>query len=143
MRSITKVIGILLFFVTTALISTTAQSRRIGNKSQHSEEYVYQSVEQMPQYPGGDAALMKYVKSQIQYPDSIKEEGMVMVQFVVKKDGSIGETKVARKSHPAFNEEALRVVKTLPSFIPGMKKGEPVNVWYTLPISFKPTNGLK
>lgn len=141
MRSITKVFGILLFFITTSLITSTAQSKRIGNQSQHSEEYVYQSVEQMPRFPDGDAALMKYVQSQLQYPDSITEEGVVIVQFVVKKDGSIGETKVVRKSHPAFNEEALRVVKALPTFIPGMKKGKPVNVWYTLPISFKPTNG--
>ncbi len=104
------------------------------------EEQVFTAVEQMPQFPGGDAELMKYISSNIKYPTMAMEnniQGRVVVQFVVTKTGKIGEVKVVRSKDPDLDKEAVRVVKSLPNFIPGKMNGQAVNVWYTLPITFK------
>ncbi len=101
---------------------------------------VYESVEQMPEFPGGMEEMMKFLQQNIQYPASAaknKVEGRVVLQFVVEKDGQIGEVKVARSVDPELDAEALRVVKSMPNFIPGRQHGKPVAVWYTIPISFK------
>ena len=94
----------------------------------------------MPQFPGGDGALMKYIADHLKYPPVAMEnniQGRVVIQFVVTKTGKIGEVKVARSKDPDLDNEAVRVVKTLPDFIPGKMNGQSVNVWYTLPITFK------
>lgn len=104
------------------------------------ETKVFTSVEQMPQFPGGEAELMKWISTHIKYPAIAMEnnvQGKVVVQFVVTRDGSIGEVKIARGKDPDLDKEAMRVVKTLPKFIPGKMNGQAVNVWYTLPINFK------
>jgi len=104
------------------------------------KEEVFRSVEQMPTFPGGDAALMKYLSSHIQYPAMAAEnniQGRVVVQFVVTKTGKVGEVKVVRSVDKSLDKEAVRVVKTLPNFVPGRQNGQPVNVWYTLPVQFK------
>lgn len=101
---------------------------------------VFESVEQDPQFPGGDAALLKYVSDHIRYPSVAQEnniQGRVVVQFVVTKTGSIGQVKVVRSKDPDLDKEAVRVVKTLPKFVPGKMNGHAVNVWYTLPITFR------
>lgn len=104
------------------------------------DNQVFTAVEQMPQFPGGEAELMKYLSTHIKYPTMAMEnniQGQVVVQFVVQKDGSIGEVKVVRSKDPDLDKEAVRVVKTLPKFIPGKMNGQAVNVWYTLPVRFK------
>ena len=101
---------------------------------------VYESVEQMPEFPGGQAEMMKYLAQNIQYPANAAKnnvEGRVVVQFVIEKDGRIGEVKIARSVDPELDAEALRVVKSMPNFIPGRQDGKPVAVWYNIPISFK------
>ncbi len=101
---------------------------------------VYRSVEQMPQFPGGEAALMKYLKSHINYPPMAAMndiQGNVIVQFVVNEDGSVGEVKVVRSLDKDLDREAIRVVKSLPKFTPGRHKGKVASVWYTLPVPFK------
>ncbi|MCM1348514.1 MAG: energy transducer TonB [Firmicutes bacterium] len=101
---------------------------------------VFTSVEQMPVYPGGDAALLADVSKNIRYPSVAQEngiEGRVVVQFVVTKNGTVGDVKVVRGKDPDLDKEAKRVVKTLKKFTPGKMNGNPVNVWYTLPITFK------
>ncbi|MBR6283131.1 MAG: energy transducer TonB [Muribaculaceae bacterium] len=103
-------------------------------------EEIFKSVEQPPQYPGGEAALMKYLSSHIQYPAMAQEnnvQGRVVVQFVVEKDGHVGEVKVVRSVDKDLDKEAIRVCKTLPKFTPGRQNGQPVRVWYTLPVNFK------
>lgn len=103
-------------------------------------EKIFTSVEQMPQFPGGEAAMLKYLSDHIVYPPMAQEnnvQGRVVVQFVIKKDGSIGDVKVVRGKDPDLDREAVRVVKTFPKFTPGKMNGQPVNVWYTLPINFK------
>ncbi len=101
---------------------------------------VFDVVEQKPQFPGGEAALLKYVAEHIRYPAMAQEnniQGRVVVQFVVTKTGAVGEVKVVRGKDPDLDKEAVRVVKSLPKFVPGKMNGHAVNVWYTLPIQFK------
>ena len=104
------------------------------------EEQVFTAVEQKPAFPGGEAALMKWLSSNIVYPVMAQEEGAqgrVVVQFVVEKDGRIGQVKVVRGRHPELDKEAVRVVKSLPKFIPGKNNGQTVRCWFTLPVNFK------
>lgn len=104
------------------------------------KEEVFRSVEQMPTFPGGDAALMKWLSSHINYPTMAQEnnvQGKVIVQFVVTKTGNVGEVKVVRSVDRDLDREAVRVCKSLPKFVPGRQNGQAVNVWYTLPVSFK------
>lgn len=117
--------------------------RRDDSNVKESDSYddrVFTSVEQMPTFPGGEAELFRYISSHIKYPEMAMAnnvQGRVVVQFVVNKDGSIGEVKVARGQDPDLDREAVRVVKTLPRFNPGKMNGQAVRVWYTLPINFK------
>ena len=103
-------------------------------------EEIFKSVEQMPQFPGGEAALMKYLSSHINYPPMAAEnniQGRVVVQFVVDKTGKVGEVKVVRSVDKDLDKEAVRVCKSLPKFTPGRQNGQAVSVWYTLPVTFK------
>ena len=109
-------------------------------KPKEVKEEVFRSVEQMPQFPGGEAALMKYLQSHINYPPMAAEnnvQGRVVVQFVVDKTGKVGEVKVVRSVDKDLDREAVRVCKSLPKFTPGRQNGQAVSVWYTLPVTFK------
>lgn len=97
-------------------------------------------VEQKPEFPGGEAAMYKWLGDNIVYPSAASEEGVqgrVVVEFVVGKDGSITNVRVVRPRHPALDKEALRVVKAMPNWVPGRNNGQPVKVTYTLPVTFK------
>ncbi|MDO4319465.1 MAG: energy transducer TonB [Bacteroidales bacterium] len=97
-------------------------------------------VEQKPEFPGGEAAMYKWLSDHINYPAAAAEEGVqgrVVVEFVVSKTGSIENVKVLRSRHPALDKEALRVVKAMPKWQPGRNNGQPVKVTYTLPVTFK------
>ena len=109
-------------------------------KPKEVKEEIFRSVEQMPQFPGGDQALLKFLSSHINYPPMAAEnnvQGKVQLQFVVEKDGRVGEVKVIRSVDKDLDKEAVRVVKLLPKFTPGRQNGQPVRVWYTLPVQFK------
>ena len=111
-------------------------------KTSDQDKKVYKSVDQMPQFPGGEVALMKYLQSEIKYPMNAAKnniQGRVIVQFVIDKNGEIGEVKVLRSVDEEVDAEAVRVIKSLPKFNPGRQNGEAVSVWYTLPVSFKLT----
>ena len=97
----------------------------------------YTAVETMPRYEGGEAALMKFIASNLKWIPGGKN-GRLIMQFVVKKDGTVGDVKVLRSLSPEQDAEAERVVRML-KFTPGMMQGKPVNVWYTLPVSFRET----
>jgi len=101
---------------------------------------VYEVVEQMPTFPGGDAALMKYLAENIKYPVSAqkaKEQGRVVVQFIVEKDGTVTGVKTVRSVTPALDAEAVRVIKAMPKWTPGKQDGQPVRVNYNVPVSFR------
>lgn len=95
----------------------------------------------MPSFPGGDAALMKFISEHLVYPEEAaknKIEGKVIVQFIVEETGKVGEVKVARSVNEELDSEAVRVIKLLPDFSPGRNaKGEQIKVWYTMPVIFK------
>jgi len=95
----------------------------------------YTAVETMPRYEGGEAALMKFIASNLKWIPGGKN-GRLIMQFVVKKDGTVGDVKVLRSLSPEQDAEAERVVRML-KFTPGMMQGKPVDVWYTLPVSFR------
>ena len=104
------------------------------------DNQIFTSVEQDPQFPGGQGALLQYLAKNLRYPTICQENGIqgrVIVQFVVTKNGTVGQVKVAKGVHPELDAEAIRVIKTLPKFTPGKMNGHPVNVWYTVPVVFK------
>jgi len=101
---------------------------------------VYKLVESMPEYPGGEDAMMKFIQKSIQYPDSAREndvQGRVVIGFIVNEDGSLSDITVRKSVSWDIDREALRVVKRMPKFKPGMQDGKPVRVQFTLPIMFK------
>lgn len=104
---------------------------------------VYEVVENMPEFPdGGMPGLMKYLSANIRYPEAAHKagtQGRVTVQFVVGKDGSIGNVGILRGVDPALDAEAIRVISSMPKWKPGTQKGEPVNVRYTVPVMFRLT----
>jgi len=103
--------------------------------------YVFNSVEDMPAFPGGNAALLKYIADKIIYPENVKKEkidGRVNCQFVVNTDGSVSDVIVLRSLHPELDKEAVRVLSALPKFKPGKDKGEVVRVRYSVPVRFGP-----
>jgi TonB family protein len=98
------------------------------------------AIEEQPIFPGGDTALINYVARNTKYPaESIKngEEGRIYVRFIINKNGEIERPVVLRGVSPLLDEEALRVVKSLPKWIPGKHKGKPVDVWFIIPVKFK------
>jgi TonB family protein len=110
------------------------------NATSPKDDRVFVQVETMPEFPGGAAALMKYIGGAVKYPDEAiknKIEGKVIVTFVVTKDGTVRDAKIARGVSPVLDAEAVRVVNSLPKWIPGKQRGENVDVAYTIPISFR------
>jgi TonB family protein len=104
------------------------------------EDTVYQIVEQMPQYTGGEKAMRKYVAENIEYPQEAKDKnisGRVFVGFVIEKDGSVSNVKVVRGIGGGCDEEAARVIKGMPKWKPGKQDGKPVRVNYMMPVFFK------
>jgi protein TonB len=97
-------------------------------------------VQEMPEFPGGQIALLKYVAENIIYPpeaQNVNIQGKVILKFVVKADGSVDRVEILRGIDPVLDNEAVRVVKTLPRFKPGRQSGIAVPVWFMLPVTFK------
>ena len=104
------------------------------------EDRPYDAVEQMPTFPGGEAELMKFIRDNLRYPLTAKKEGIqgrVILRFVVTKTGAIDNITVLRSLDPACDEEAIRLIKSMPRWIPGKQNGNNVPVYYTLPVVFK------
>lgn len=101
---------------------------------------IYENPTVAPVFPGGDVELYRYISRNMRYPEEAARQniqGRVVLQFVIEKDGSVGDVKIIRGTHPLLDEEAIRVIKTLPKFIPGKENGEPVRVWFSMPLTFK------
>ena len=101
---------------------------------------VYEVAEVMPEFPGGTQALFKFISENLEYPQHAIDgqiEGRVVVQFVVDKTGKVGNIQVVRSIDKLLDQAAIDVVRALPAWKPGMQNGQPVNVRYTLPGSFK------
>ncbi len=109
-------------------------------KPKEEENKVFDVVEQMPSYPGGMGALMQYLSSNIKYPVIAEENGIqgrVICTFVVERDGSITDVRIAKSVDPSLDKEAMRVVSKMPKWIPGKQNGSAVRVKYTLPVTFR------
>lgn len=104
------------------------------------ETKIFTVVEQMPMFPGGDGALMGYLRDNIHYPTVAAENGVqgrVVVGFVVERDGSITDVNILRGVDPSLDREAMRVVKSMPKWTPGKQNGSAVRVKYQVPVSFR------
>ena len=112
----------------------------LSSKSREMNEQVFTVVEKMPSFPGGDAELLKYIATNIKYPKESQdngEQGRVICSFIVGRDGSVNNPEVLRGVTPLLNEEAVRVINTMPRWNPGMRRGKAVAVKYTVPITFR------
>ncbi|MDR1201793.1 MAG: energy transducer TonB [Tannerellaceae bacterium] len=97
-------------------------------------------VEEMPQFPGGETELLRFVNKSIKYPVIAQENGIqgrVTCSFVINRDGSVVDAEVSRGVDPSLDKEALRVINTMPKWSPGKQRGKPVRVKYTIPITFR------
>ena len=105
------------------------------------EEVIFVVVESMPEFPGGQQALFKYLADNVKYPVIAQENGIqgrVICQFVVNKDGSIVDVVAVRSSgEPSLDKEAIRVIQSMPKWKPGKQRGKPVRVKYTVPVNFR------
>ena len=112
----------------------------ITSKPDKEETKVYDFVEQMPVFPGGDEALLKYISGHLHYPSVSQEngtQGTVMLRFVVTETGDVGDCQVMKHVDTYCDREAVRVIKSLPKFTPGRQQGKPVKVWFQVPVVFE------
>lgn len=132
----------------TAIASTEETGQKVEVKyvpvqveeEEPEEQTIFEVVEHMPEFPGGMAACLNFLAKNIKYPTIAQENGTsgrVIIQFVVNKDGSIVDPKVVRSVDPYLDKEALRVILTMPKWKPGMQRGKPVRVKYTVPVMFR------
>ena len=125
---------IYLLFLLMVLVGASAQNPKTSNKAE-----AYTVVEKMPQFPGGEDSLNTFIGRNLHYPVIAQENGIqgtVIVRFVVKNDGSIGDVEIVRSLEPPCNKEVIRLVKSMPKWSPGKQNGVAVAVWYTLPVHF-------
>ena len=114
--------------------TTMAQDKKVAN------DKVYEKVEVMPEFPGGDQAMMDFVAKNVVYPQEARDKeisGRVMVGFIVEKDGGISDAKVVKGIGGGCDEEAVRVFSAMPKWKPGKQDGKPVRVGFQMPINFK------
>jgi protein TonB len=109
----------------------------------HKEEEIFVAVEQQAEFPGGQAALAKWLANNVRYPEAAQQNnisGRVIVRFVVEKDGSIGATNIVKGVDKDLDKEALRVVKKMPKWQPGKNNGVAVRSYFNLPVNFRLQN---
>lgn len=117
-----------------------ADLKQVVTQAEPEAEKVFDMVEQMPAFPGGQAELMSYLSKNIKYPTIAQEngtQGRVIIQFVVERDGSITDVRIARGVDPYLDKEAVRVIKSMPKWIPGKQNGKAVRVKFTVPVMFR------
>ena len=128
----------MLFLAPTILSAQTEDNGKRSSINRGDEVFVV--VEQNPEFPGGEEARLKFLRKHINYPRIAKEkgiQGIVVVGFIIEKDGSITNVIIVRGKDPSLDEEALRIVKLMPKWKPAMQKGKPVRCTLTMPITFK------
>ena len=131
-KNVSLKVALMMLVLLFSFMTSTAQTKK--------NNMVFDVVEVMPQYPGGQIAMMKYIMENIKYPEQAMKEGIqgrVTVRFIVEKDGSISDVKPVLSVHPLLNKEAVRVVKSMPKWSPGKHNGKPVRVRFNLPVMFK------
>lgn len=121
------------------IVDSTKMEVKIEDSTKKEEE-IFAFVEIMPEFPSGEAALLRFLQMNIRYPaEAVTKniQGTVMVEFVVEKDGSISQPRVVKGIGGGCNEESLRVIRLMPKWKPAKQKGKNVRVYYTVPITFR------
>ena len=131
-KNVSLKVALMMLVLLFSFMTSTAQTKK--------NNMVFDVVEVMPQFPGGQIAMMKYIMENMKYPEQAMKEGIqgrVAVRFIVEKDGSISDVKPVLSVHPLLNKEAVRVVESMPKWTPGKHNGKPVRVRFNLPVMFK------
>ena len=131
-KNVSLKVALMMLVLLFSFMTSTAQTKK--------NNMVFDVVEVMPQFPGGQIAMLKYIMENIKYPKQAMKEGIqgrVTVRFIVEKDGSISDVKPILSVHPLLNKEAVRVVESMPKWTPGKHNGKPVRVRFNLPVMFK------
>ena len=131
-KNVSLKVALMMLVLLFSFMTSTAQTKK--------NDMVFDVVEVMPQFPGGQIAMLQYLMKNIKYPEQAVKEGIqgrVTVRFIVEKDGSISDVKPVLSVHPLLNKEAVRVVESMPKWSPGKQNGKPVRVRYNLPVMFK------
>ena len=131
-KNVTLKVALMMLVLLFSFMTSTAQTKK--------NDMVFDVVEVMPQFPGGQIAMLQYLMKNIKYPEQAMKEGIqgrVTVRFIVEKDGSISDVKPVLSVHPLLNKEAVRVVESMPKWTPGKQNGKPVRVRFNLPVMFK------
>lgn len=131
-KNVSLKVALMMFVLLFSFMTSTAQTKK--------NDMLFSVVEVMPQYPGGQIAMMKYIMENMKYPEQAMKEGIqgrVTVRFIVEKDGSISDVRPIHSVHTLLDKEAVRVVKSMPKWTPGKQNGKPVRVQLIVPIMFK------
>jgi tonB family C-terminal domain len=131
-KNVSLKVALMMLVLLFSFMTSTAQTKK--------NDMVFDVVEVMPQFPGGQIAMLKYIMENIKYPEQAMKEGIqgrVAVRFIVEKDGSISDVKPILSVHPLLNKEAVRVVESMPKWTPGKQNGKPVRVRFNVPVMFK------
>ena len=131
-KNVSLKVALMMLVLLFSFMTSTAQTKK--------NDMVFDVVEVMPQFPGGQIAMLQYLMKNIKYPEQAMKEGIqgrITVRFIVEKDGSISDVKPVLSVHPLLNKEAVRVVKSMPKWSPGKHNGKPVRVRFNLPVMFK------
>ena len=131
-KNVSLKVALMMFVLLFSFMTSTAQTKK--------NDMLFSVVEVMPQYPGGQIAMMKYIMENMKYPEQAMKEGIqgrVAVSFIVEKDGSISNVRPIHSVHTLLDKEAVRVVKSMPKWSPGKQHGKPVRVQLIVPIMFK------
>ena len=131
-KNVSLKVALMMLVLLFSFMTSTAQTKK--------NDMVFDVVEVMPQFPGGQIAMLQYLMKNIKYPEQAMKEGIqgrVAVSFIVEKDGSISDVKPVLSVHPLLNKEAVRVVKSMPKWSPGKQNGKPVRVRFNVPVMFK------
>ena len=131
-KNVSLKVALMMLVLLFSFMTSTAQTKK--------NDMVFDVVEVMPQFPGGQIAMLQYLMKNIKYPEQAVKEGIqgrVTVRFIVEKDGSISDVKPVLSVHPLLNKEAVRVVESMPKWTPGKQNGKPVRVRFNVPVMFK------
>ena len=138
--------GIIVFSLAMLAMPTFAQDNQKGNQVIQTNDSIIEKPDEMPEFPGGMAECFKFLSNNIKYPKKAQmngEQGRIVLQFVVDREGSITDVEVVRSVSPSLDKEAIRVIKKMPKWTPGTLHGKTVRVRYTLPMMFRLNGNAK
>lgn len=131
-KNVSLKVALMMLVLLFSFMTSTAQTKK--------NDMLFSVVEVMPQYPGGQIAMLKYIMENIKYPEQAMKKGIqgrVVVSFIVEKDGRVSNVRLLRSVESSLDKEAVRVVKSMPKWSPGKQNGKPVRVRFNVPVMFK------